>query len=269
MPRASTGPRCSPRAKLGDRDRLIVGQPDAFTRLAATYGATPLDTLKAWMAFRVADAAAPYLPKPFADARFAFRGKTLLGQARNAARGGSAGCSRSPAAIAAPIPAAASAPSTGASASSMPSAISRPRPSSRSRRWSATSRPPTASGIEHLDWMGPATRAEALKKLDTYTIKVGYPDKPRDYSNLVIRRDDLVGNVRRAAAADWQFYVDRSKGPVDKADWLHDARRPTTPTTARCATSSFPPASSRRRSSMPTPTRPTITARSAASSATS
>ena len=51
--------------------------------------------------------------------------------------------------------------------------------------------------------MSPATKAEALKKLDTYTIKVGYPDKSRDYSNVVIRRDDLVGNVRRAAAADW------------------------------------------------------------------
>ena len=73
--------------------------------------------------------------------------------------------------------------------------------------------------LEKLDWMSPATKAEALKKLDTYTIKVGYPDKWRDYSNLVIRRDDLVGNVRRAAVADWQFNVDRSTGPVDKGDW--------------------------------------------------
>src|SRR4029078_386218 len=43
-------------AKLGDRNRFIVGQPDAVTRLAATYAATPLATLKAWMAFRTADA---------------------------------------------------------------------------------------------------------------------------------------------------------------------------------------------------------------------
>src|SRR6185436_2353185 len=73
-------------AKLGGRGRLIVGQPDAFTRLAATFGAAPLDTLKAWMAFRVADQAAPYLSKPFADARFAFRGKVLLGLAEDRAR---------------------------------------------------------------------------------------------------------------------------------------------------------------------------------------
>ena len=55
--------------------------------------------------------------------------------------------------------------------------------------------------IEKLDWMGPETKKEALKKLDTYTIKVGYPDHPRDYSKLVVRDDDLIGNVKRCAAA--------------------------------------------------------------------
>jgi putative endopeptidase len=49
---------------------------------------------------------------------------------------------------------------------------------------------------EKLDWMGPATRAEALRKLDTYQIKVGYPDRRRDFSGLVIRSDDIVGDVR-------------------------------------------------------------------------
>src|SRR5205085_603623 len=73
--------------------------------------------------------------------------------------------------------------------------------------------------LAKLDWMRPPTRREALKKLDTYVIKVGYPDTWRDYSNVVIRRDDLVGNVRRAAVADWDFYVQRSKGAVDKSDW--------------------------------------------------
>ena len=48
-----------------------------------------------------------------------------------------------------------------------------------------------------------STKAEALKKLAALTVKVGYPDKPRDYSDVVIRDDDLVGDVRRAAAADW------------------------------------------------------------------
>jgi putative endopeptidase len=74
--------------------------------------------------------------------------------------------------------------------------------------------------IEKLDWMGPATRTEALKKLETYQIKVGYPDKPRDYSSLVIRRDDLLGNARRAVAYEYDFQIARSDGPVDRGDWL-------------------------------------------------
>jgi putative endopeptidase len=205
-------------SKIGDRDRLVVGQPDALTRLAADYAATPLDTLKAWMAFRAADAAAPYLPKAFADARFAFRGKALQGQAEMPARwkrgmlavaGGD--CGADPASCFGTF-------NWGVG----PLYSERYFPADTKQQiQSLVNDIMTAyhKRIEHLDWMSPATRAEALKKLDTYRIKVGYPDKTRDYSNLVIRRDDLVGNVRRAAAADWQFYVDRSKGPVDKDDW--------------------------------------------------
>jgi len=73
--------------------------------------------------------------------------------------------------------------------------------------------------LDALDWMGPATKAEALKKLDTYTIKVGYPDHPRDYAKLDISDDDLIGDVRRAGAADWAFYSGRLSGPVDRTDW--------------------------------------------------
>jgi putative endopeptidase len=73
--------------------------------------------------------------------------------------------------------------------------------------------------LEHLDWMSDTTRAEAIKKLDTYTVKIGYPDHPRDYSALTILADDLIGNVRRAAALDWTFYVKRSLGPVDRDSW--------------------------------------------------
>jgi putative endopeptidase len=206
-------------AKLGDRDRFIIGQPDALTRLAATYAATPLDTLKAWMAFRSADAAAPYLPNAFAEARFAFRGKTLLGQAEMPVRwkrgmlavaGGDCGVD------------------PGSCFGTFNWGVGqlyseRYFPAETKQQIQAMVKDIMTAyhkRIEHLDWMGPTTRAEALKKLDTYVVKVGYPDSLRDYSNLVIRRDDLVGNVRRSAAADWQFYVDRSKGAVDKSDWL-------------------------------------------------
>jgi putative endopeptidase len=73
--------------------------------------------------------------------------------------------------------------------------------------------------IERLDWMSEPTRAEALRKLDSYVVKVGYPDTPRDYSGVTIRDDDLIGDVRRAAAAEYAFQRHRSDGPVDKANW--------------------------------------------------
>jgi predicted metalloendopeptidase len=74
--------------------------------------------------------------------------------------------------------------------------------------------------IDELDWMSAATRAEAKKKLSKITVKIGYPDKWRDYSALTIRADDLVGNVLRAKQFEHQRYVTRTGGPVDKAEWL-------------------------------------------------
>ncbi len=74
--------------------------------------------------------------------------------------------------------------------------------------------------LERLDWMGPATKVEALKKLDTYQIKVGFPDHPRDYSALFIRSDDLVGNVRRTGEIDWRFHSSKLKATVDRSEWL-------------------------------------------------
>jgi putative endopeptidase len=73
--------------------------------------------------------------------------------------------------------------------------------------------------LQRLDWMTASTKTEALKKLDTYQIKVGYPDRPRDFSGVDIRADDLAGNVLRAAEWDWRFYVGRLNGAVDRSDW--------------------------------------------------
>ena len=76
------------------------------------------------------------------------------------------------------------------------------------------------TSIDSLDWMGPATRAEARQKLGKITVKIGYPDKWRDYSALSIKRDDLVGNLLRAAEFKHQRLIDRTGGLVDKGEWL-------------------------------------------------
>ncbi|MDN5758872.1 MAG: peptidase M13, partial [Tomitella sp.] len=71
-----------------------------------------------------------------------------------------------------------------------------------------------------LEWMSEATRAEAVAKLDTFTPKIGYPDRWRDYSSIEIVADDLVGNTSRATA----FEVDRNLAkvgqPIDRTEWF-------------------------------------------------
>jgi putative endopeptidase len=76
------------------------------------------------------------------------------------------------------------------------------------------------SSIDGLEWMSPATKAEAKKKLAKITVKIGYPDKWRDYSALTVKRDDLVGNVMRGAEFETRRQVARAGGPVDRAEWL-------------------------------------------------
>jgi putative endopeptidase len=76
------------------------------------------------------------------------------------------------------------------------------------------------SSIDGLDWMSAQTRAEAKKKLAKVTVKIGYPDKWRDYSSYTVRSDDLIGNVQRASEFELRRQIARAGGPVDKGEWL-------------------------------------------------
>jgi putative endopeptidase len=199
--------------------RVIVGEKSAFPKIAAIFARTPTRTLQAWEAFTIADNAAPFLSRAFGDAFFEMRQKILAGQQAQGVRWkravhavggddflvgsrfdrfGSIGFGVGQLYAARYFPPAAKA--------KIEALVTNLKAAYRAR-------------IEKLDWMSPATRQEALKKLDTYTIKVGYPDHPRDYSELLVRDDDLLGDAQRAGALDWQFYVARLNGPVDRTDW--------------------------------------------------
>jgi putative endopeptidase len=73
--------------------------------------------------------------------------------------------------------------------------------------------------IQQLDWMTPATKAEAEKKLSMIRLKIGYPDKWRDYSSVMVKRDDLVGNIDRASAFELQRRLNKIGKPVDEKEW--------------------------------------------------
>ncbi|MCH8491833.1 MAG: M13 family metallopeptidase [Idiomarina sp.] len=73
--------------------------------------------------------------------------------------------------------------------------------------------------IDDLEWMTDATKAEAHAKLATFTTKIGYPDKWRDYECLTIEADDLFGNMRRSANCEYERMLARLGAEVDPYDW--------------------------------------------------
>ncbi|MBI6077974.1 peptidase M13, partial [Clostridium perfringens] len=74
--------------------------------------------------------------------------------------------------------------------------------------------------IRDLDWMTPATRQKALDKLDKFTIKVGYPDKWRDYSSVHLDPADLVGNCRTMTRFLDDYEWAKLGKPVDRTEWF-------------------------------------------------
>ncbi|MCL6740443.1 M13 family metallopeptidase [Sphingomonas sp. RB56-2] len=205
-------------AGVGDRPRFVATTNTALPKLAAVIQATPVETLREWMAFRTADTAAPYLSKAFGEAYFQFREKTLQGQEAQRPR-----WKRAMAAVAGTDCVDAT-----TCLGTMNWAVGQlytdkhfpPATKAAMQELSANLMKAFEARIHKLEWMSGETKAEALKKLTTYQIKVGYPDKQRDYSAVAIGRDDVLGNVRRLATANWDFYADRSKGAVDKSDWI-------------------------------------------------
>jgi len=73
--------------------------------------------------------------------------------------------------------------------------------------------------INGLEWMDATTRAAALKKLESFGVKIGYPDKWRDYSKLEIDRTSYLENLRRAAEFNFNFNMEKIGKPVDRTEW--------------------------------------------------
>jgi len=73
--------------------------------------------------------------------------------------------------------------------------------------------------LQKVDWMSDATRAKGLAKFDRFTQKVGHPDHFRDYTKVVLRRDDFLGNVQRASVFETRREIARVGKEVDKTEW--------------------------------------------------
>jgi putative endopeptidase len=193
-------------AGFGKVDHVVVQEKSAFPKIAEIFGKTPIATLKAWQAFNLADQAAPYLAKAFDDAHFEFRDATLNGAKAQAPR-----WKRGVILVDTNI---------GEALGKLYVAAYFP-PESKAKMLALVGDIRTAmkGRIEKLDWMSAATKAKALEKLAAVSVKIGYPDKWRDYSTLKLTDADLYGDVKRAIAFDWDFRLGRLGGPVDRSEW--------------------------------------------------
>jgi putative endopeptidase len=193
--------------RAGAAEEVIVAQPSYFTAVAGLADSAPLGTWKAWLKWKVVHQRASLLNRELAEANFAFYGGTLRGIPEDRPR-----WKRAVAAVEGGL---------GEAVGKM--YVARHFPPEAKRRIDAMVKNIIAAygqAIRDLDWMGPSTKQRALAKLAAFNPKIGYPKKWRDYSSLVIRRDDLVGNVERAAAFEWNRRLARLGKAVDRDEWL-------------------------------------------------
>ena len=190
----------------GKVDSLVVSQPSYLTGFAKLLQDTPLPAWKSYFRWRVLDGMAPYLSHAFVDENFAFYGKALRDIPENRPR-----WKRALALV----------------EQSMGESLGKAYvkkyfpPESKARMDQLVQNLLAAykADIDTLEWMGPETRAKAQAKLAKFTVKIGYPVKWRDYSALKIARDDLTGNVMRAAAFEYNRNLGKLGQPVDRAEW--------------------------------------------------
>jgi putative endopeptidase len=193
-------------ARLGGTERIIVGQKSAVQKLARLFAGTDPETLRAWLAFRLTNEVSPFLSRRFVENQFAFQ-QVLSGQPQMWPRWqravsvveGTLGEALGQEYVRRHFPA--------SSRRAVQDMVGNLQQAMRRR-------------IEGAGWMSPQTRAEALRKLDRQRVKVGYPDRWRDYSGVRIDAGDLYGNVERAAAFAVDYQFNRIGQPLDRDEWL-------------------------------------------------
>lgn len=186
---------------------VVVRQPDYLTAFAAAWSGEDLEDWKRWLRWRVIHARAFLLTDDLIAEDFAFYGRRLSGTEQIRDRWKRA---------------------VSVVENLMGDAVGKlyverhfpPHAKQRMDELVANIREAYRVSINSLDWMTPATREKALAKLDKFTPKIGYPVKWRDYSNLVIERDDLYGNYRRGYAFEYDREMAKLGGPVDRDEWF-------------------------------------------------
>jgi len=189
----------------GER-QVIVEQLGAVAKIAELFAATTVSVWRDYITVHYLDSNSAFLPKAFDDATFAFFGTVLEGQAQQLPRtvraahllGGQMGFGLGKLYVEKYFP-----------------------PQAQAKIVALVNNLIKVYDVEigSLAWMSEATRAKARDKLHHMAVQVGYPAHWRNYSDLLIRRDDLIGDVERAKAFEWQRNLVRLDQTVDRDEW--------------------------------------------------
>ena len=193
-------------AGLGKQASFIVWEPGAFTGESALVASTSLETWKDWLAFHVVEAYAGVLPKALNDERFAFFGKVLAGTPEQRPR-----WQRGVALVNELL--------GDAVGQLYAKRYFPPAAKAEAQAMVANIVAAFRKRIEALAWMDPATKAEALAKLTTLYVGIGYPESWHDYSAYEVKAEDIFGNVWRGDLFAYHRAVARLGAPVDRKEW--------------------------------------------------
>lgn len=190
-----------------DTAEVVIRQPSAVAAWATLWSDTEADSLADWMSWQVTRSLSGYLSSDFVEAHFDFYGRTLSGTPELRARW-----------------------KRGVSfvESILGEAVGKlyverhfpPQSKAQMDTLVEFLLQAYRHSISELEWMSDQTKRRALEKLESFTPKIGYPDKWRDYSQLTIRPDDLVGNLEASAEFELQRELGKLGRPIDKSEWF-------------------------------------------------
>lgn len=183
-----------------------IAQPEYIKEVDAVLGDTNIEVLKAYFAWNVINGAANYLSDDFIDTHFDFYGRLLSGREENRPR-----WKRVTATV------------DGAMGEALGQLyVEKHFPAeAKARMETLVQNLVTALGqrIDMAEWMTDVTKANAHEKLSTLLVKIGYPERWRDYSGLEIKNDSYFDNVMRSNEFDVAYMFNKINKPVDRNEW--------------------------------------------------
>jgi putative endopeptidase len=188
-------------------EESIAMMPSFFEGLSSVYSESNLESLKTWISWNVISSKAAYLSQDFVDERFSFYGTKLTGAPVNRARWKRA---------------------VSLVEGSLGEAVGKiyvekyypPEAKAKMDQLVDYLIQAYRESIQELAWMSDETKKKALVKLDKFTPKIGYPTKWKDYSSIVIDRNDLVGNIKRVTSWNLDREMKKIGSPIDREEWF-------------------------------------------------